>query len=330
MGYWEKRQQQLITAMEKDEAQLNRRLTETYEIEADRLEKHIAAYYMKYGKDEVIEYRDLLKALTPEEYSLLMRDMDEFAEVYSQYEHLIPARKSAYIINRLEGLQISVRMQQLKIGALEQQKVENHLNRIAERSYDAVLEKTGPVGEINPNIVKSVVNTNWTGKGTFSQSIWGNTQKLSNMMNTSISSAIARGDNYDSIVRKLRKEFMVGKKEAYRLIYTEGTFVMNEASAQAIEKMFDYYSVEPIRDGKACERCLSIASDTASKPVRYSDRVAGLNFPPFHPWCRCSTIIVIPDKQEWIERYVMTHGGDPQISNEQKEKARQLIKDFVA
>ena len=60
MGYWEKRQQQLITAMEKDEAQLNRRLTETYEIEADRLEKHIAAYYMKYGKDEVIEYRDLL------------------------------------------------------------------------------------------------------------------------------------------------------------------------------------------------------------------------------------------------------------------------------
>ena len=149
MGYWEKRQQQLITAMEKDEAQLNRRLTETYEIEADRLEKHIAAYYMKYGKDEVIEYRDLLKALTPEEYSLLMRDMDEFAELYPQYEHLIPARKSAYIINRLEGLQISVRMQQLKIGALEQQEVENHLNKIAERSYDAVLEKTGPVGEIN-------------------------------------------------------------------------------------------------------------------------------------------------------------------------------------
>ena len=94
--------------------------------------------------------------------------------------------------------------------------------------------------------------------------------------------------------------------------------------------MFDYYSVEPVKDGKACERCLGIASDTASKPVRYADRVAGLNFPPFHPWCRCSTIIVIPDKQEWIERYVMTHGGDPQISNEQKEKARQLIKDFVA
>ena len=38
----------------------------------------------------------------------------------------------------------------------------------------------------------------------------------------------------------------------------------------------------------------------------------------------------VNDRKEWIERYVMTHGGDPQISNEQKEKARQVIKDFVA
>lgn len=328
--YWKNRQRQLTKALEKDEEQLKKRLEKVYAEEETRLEQQIASYYAQFGENNVIEYRNLIKSLTPNEYGLLMRDMDAFAEQYPQYVHLLPIRKSAYRINRYEGLQYSIRLQQLRIGAIEQETMQEHLETAAKRSYDAVLQKTGAVGTENENIIRTVVNTNWTEKGNFSSRIWGNTTALSNLLSNDIASGMARGDNYNKLASIVKRRFKTGNNEAMRLVYTEGTFVMNEASAQAIEKMFDYYSVEPIRDGKACERCLGIASDTASKPVRYADRVAGLNFPPFHPWCRCSTIIVIPDKQEWIERYVMTHGGDPQISNEQKEKARQLIKDFVA
>lgn len=319
----------MTKALEQDEKKLNQRLKKAYEEEAARLEKTIASYYSMYGENNVIEYRNLIKSLTPEEYRLLMTDMDTFAVRYPQYAHLLPARRSAYLINRYEGLQMSIKLQQLRIGAIEQEEMNNHLETAAKRSYDAVLAKTGAVGTENANIYKAIVNTDWTKKGNFSSKIWSNADKLLQVLSNEIANGMARGDNYQKLVNAMRQKFRVGHNEAMRLVYTEGTFVMNEASAQAIQQDFDYYAVSPVRDGKACENCLSIASTTAANPVRYVDRIAGVNFPPFHPWCRCSHIIVVPDKQAWIERYVTLHGGDPDIS-EQKEKAKELLRSFVA
>ena len=63
MTYWEKRQQQLNKQLEKDEAKLKERLSSFYDAEFRKLERHIAAYYIQYGEDSVIEYRKLMESL---------------------------------------------------------------------------------------------------------------------------------------------------------------------------------------------------------------------------------------------------------------------------
>ena len=57
MTYWTNRQEQLKNAAEKDEAKIKKRLSSFYDSEFKRLDKEIAAYYQKYGEDNVIEYR---------------------------------------------------------------------------------------------------------------------------------------------------------------------------------------------------------------------------------------------------------------------------------
>ena len=59
MNYWERRQQELNKAMEKDEKKLKKRLSSYFDTEYRKLEKQIAAYYKQYGTDNVIQYRRL-------------------------------------------------------------------------------------------------------------------------------------------------------------------------------------------------------------------------------------------------------------------------------
>ncbi|MFR9064198.1 MAG: hypothetical protein ACLVJO_10825, partial [[Clostridium] scindens] len=82
MTYWEKRQQQLNSQMEKDEEKLKKRLSFYLDMEYRRLEKEIAAYYSMYGEDKVIEYRNLMQNLPEEDKKKLIERMQDFAQLY--------------------------------------------------------------------------------------------------------------------------------------------------------------------------------------------------------------------------------------------------------
>ena len=309
MNYWQRRQQQLNQQLEKDEARLKKRLSSFYDTEFRKLDRQIAAYYKQYGTDHVIEYRQLLESLPPEDKRLLIEQMDAFAEKYPQYAHLMPVRETVYKLDRLEGLQYSVRMQQLEIGAATQKEIREHLERQALRGGDAAAQAMG-FGEnfysMNPDVVTQFVGAAWSNGENFSQKIWKNTEKLAGYLNTDIAQGFARGDSYEKLVRNLRQRFgKVSRKDAYRLIYTEGTYVMAEATMQPFTEDFEEYRLSTAADGKACDICRELAK----KKFRIQDRQPGVNFPPLHPWCRCTFTIEVEDWDEWMEDYERRYGN---------------------
>ena len=104
MSYWSDRQEQLKKVAETDEEAIKKRLKKQYDKELRRLDREIAAYFQKYGEDNVIEYRQLMQQLDDADRTLLIEQMDEFAEKYPQYAHLMPVRESIYKLDRLQGL----------------------------------------------------------------------------------------------------------------------------------------------------------------------------------------------------------------------------------
>lgn len=309
MNYWERRQQELNKAMEKDEENLKKRLSSYFDTEYRKLEKQIAAYYKQYGTDNVIQYRRLMESLPDADKRLLIEQMDEFAKKYPQYAHLMPIRESIYKLNRLEGLQYSVRMQQLEIGAVENEQITEHLNRQAMRGANVAAETMGFGKNFysnNPDITKLFVNVPWSNGENFSQKIWNNTAKLANYLNSDIAQGIARGDSYDRLVRRLRERFSnVSRNDAYRLIYTEGTYVMAESTIQPFTEDFEKYRLSTVGDGKVCAICRGVSEEIFD----IADRQPGVNFPPLHPWCRCTFTIEVDDWDAWMEDYEKRHGN---------------------
>lgn len=309
MNYWERRQQELNRALEKDEESLKKRLSSYFDTEYRKLEKQIASYYQQYGENNVIQYRRLMESLPDADKRLLLEQMDEFAKKYPEYAHLMPVRESIYKLNRLEGLQYSARMQQLEIGAVENEQITEHLNRQAMRGANAAAETMGLGKNFysnNPDITKLFVNVSWSEGENFSEKIWKNTSKLANYLNTDIAQGIARGDSYDRLVRRLRERFSnVSRNDAYRLIYTEGTYVMAEATMQPFTEDFQKYRLSTVNDGKVCAVCRGVAE----KVFDIADRQPGVNFPPLHPWCRCTFTIEVDDWDAWMDDYERRHGN---------------------
>nr|DAG05257.1 MAG TPA: minor capsid protein [Siphoviridae sp. ctbxa26] len=299
MNYWEQRTKQLNKSLENDEERLKRRLVNYYRREAKRLDKEIASFYQRYGENNIIEYRKLLQQMSSDDIQLLYEDMDEFARKYPQYSHLMPTRANIYKLTRLEGLQQSVYMAQLRLGAITDIELTAHLEKQAKRYGRAADTANGKVfNMINEQTVKGFVNTEWSNGKNFSQRIWDNAQKLADTLNTELAQGFARGEAYEKLTKQITDKFeTVSRNNAYRLIYTEGTYVMNESSIQGFSEDFEQYEYSVVEDGHACPICTALNG----KVFNIKDRVPGVNFPPMHPWCRCTFKIHVDDWSEWLK-----------------------------
>ncbi|MDO5696277.1 MAG: hypothetical protein Q4P30_05960, partial [Eubacteriales bacterium] len=85
--YWVKRQKQFLDNLEKNDIKLAKKMDRMYTGERKRLEKEIAAYHAKYGRDNVIEYKDLLESLASDEKRMLYEDYQRFFSQHPEYAH---------------------------------------------------------------------------------------------------------------------------------------------------------------------------------------------------------------------------------------------------
>lgn len=307
MSYWTNRQEQLKKTAEKDEAAIKKRLSKFYDAEFKRLDKEIAAYYQKYGEDSVIEYRQLMESLSDEDKRLLMQQMDEFATKYPQYADLMPVRESIYRLDRLQGLQYSIYMAQANIAGYTNEQIREYETSLAQKGLNYAMETLG-FGKnfygINSDIVKQFVDVAWSNGENFSTRIWNDTQKLAQYLNQDMAQGLARGDRYDRLVRNLKKRFdRVNRNNAYRLVFTEGTYVMAESTMQPFKEDFEQYRLSPVLDSRTCPICRGLRE----RVFLISERQPGVNFPPIHPWCRCTWEIVVDDWDAWMDNYKKTH-----------------------
>ena len=327
MTYWQRRQKEQLKALEKSEKALMQRLTAYYRDEYAKLDKEIASFYSKYGVKKIIEYRMLLEDLSPQDRSLLMKNVEEFKEKYPNLKHIVPVRENIYKLNRLEGLQLSIIMQQAEIGAVNEQAVRRHLENLALKNANSVAELLGFGKNFyfeNSDIIKNFVGVKWCNGKDFSQRIWENTDKLARYLTTDLAQGFARGESYEKLTTQIGKRFIdVAKRDIYRLVYTEGTYIMAESSAKPFEENFENYRLSTVGDGKVCPICTSVAENV----FRFADREPGVNFPPLHPMCRCTFEIVVDDWNKWLDDYEKKHSdsGKQLMNRLNSDKSSDII-----
>lgn len=312
--YWSKRLQELDVSLSKDEKQLFSELSKYYEQEYAALDKEIAAYYAKYGEENVIAFRTLLLELPDADKQLLLQNMDEFAKQYPEFADLLPVRESIYKLNRLEGLQTSIVLQQLKIGAIEQAKFREHFEKQALKYANYAAEKLGfgtNFYRIDSEMLQVVIGNPWCNGKDFSERIWANREALAQTLQNEIANGLIRGEDYKTMSRILQQKFEnTSQKQAERLVFTEDTYLSNEAKIRPFERnaAYTHYEYLCVEDHRTCETCRALSGQT----FEISKRNAGLNFPPMHPWCRCTVMPVVEDL-ETIKSRLTSGGNDGKI-----------------
>lgn len=297
-AYWHDRKVQYDETLGKDEKRLYSKLAAYYEREAARLDKEIAAYYAKYSINGVLSYRNLLETLPDEDKLLLIEQLDEFVKKYPAYADLVPVRESIYKLNRLEGLRQSIAMQQLHMGAYEQQQALAFFQRQALRYANGAASFLGlgsSFCRLDSDVIRTVVGNKWCDGKDFSERIWDNRKKLGNTLHTQFVNGVIRGDDYHQLARQIRTKFVkVSQKNAERLTFTEDTYLSNEAAMQVFEReaAVTEYEFVCTGDAETCDICRGLSGERF--PI--SQRMPGTNFPPMHPWCRCFFDPVIPEK----------------------------------
>ena len=290
-AYWEGRTEQLFEAQDKRNADLDKRLVAEYNRTAASIEKDIASYYTKYGQDDVVKYRKLVKSLSKRERDLLYQNYEKFAEVYPKYMHLMPVRKSIYKLNRLEGLQLAVRQNLLELGAIEQAEFNKALGTAYQQGYLSTmkgLRNSNAFFSVNNSALERTLNARWINGENFSDRIWRNKEKLINTLNTEVRDAFIRGEGYTKMRRIVQQRAMVGEFDARRLIETESAFMMNQANGQAFQdEGILKYENSAVLDSKTSEICQAMNGEQ----FLFSEARVSENYPPYHSFCRT---IVIP------------------------------------
>lgn len=288
--YWEKRMEQLYNAQEKRNKRLEKQLRKEYLRIEQQIKKEIARYYQEYGKDNVIEYRKLVQRLSSSERDLLYQNYEEFAQKYPEYMHLMPIRETIYQLNRLEGLQLTIRMMMVELGAFEEEGFRKLLEEAYRNGYLATfkgLPNAPAFFNINDITLQQTLNEKWINGENFSDRIWANKERLINLLNNEIRDGFIRGDDYRTMTQILRHRLNVGANEALRLIVTESSFVLNQANKQAfIDAGIEEYKITAVLDSRTSPMCRSLNGER----FRFEDAKVGINYPPFHPWCRTTVI----------------------------------------
>lgn len=305
--------------LEKGEEALKKKLSRLYDSESKKLEKEIAYYYQTYGKDGVLEYREMMKRLTKEEATMLYEDMNNFFRLHPEHASLMPVRESIYKLNRLEGLQLSIMAQQLGLSSEEEALIRQHLLSYTISTYEGV-QGLIPFNQFDGRAAKQV-GQKIIKDTDFEKRIQANREKLADYLNNDIAKGIARGDSYDKLSKQICDRFDgVSRRSAYRLLYTEGTRMFNRANSEAFAEVgINQYRYCTAGDNRVCSDCKALDGNVYD----ISEASAGTNYPPMHPWCRCHVEPAV-DWDKWLSDRIASR----EYTVEQREEAAEIIKNF--
>ena len=122
------------------------------------------------------------------------------------------------------------------------------------------------------------------------QRVAQNMNKLQKTIERGIVDCVARGASKDELVKTLVDRFNVSFNEANRLARTELTYVQNQATMDSYKKAnVEEYEYLSAKDNRVSPICL----EQNGKKYKVSEAIVGVNYPPLHANCRCTTIAVI-------------------------------------
>ena len=142
--------------------------------------------------------------------------------------------------------------------------------------------------------VKAILSTNWSGQ-MFSRRVRDNTNALADGLKHDMLVGIMAGKSEQHMADDIMSRCGVGAFEARRLVRTETTCVANMAELYGYKELdIDEYEFSACLDSRTSDLCRELDG----KVFKRNSAQAGVNLPPMHPFCRSTTLPVLPSEED--------------------------------
>lgn len=296
-AYWRKRAIELAEKQKQEDDDLCLRFHREYERILHELDKEISIFYARYAANESVSMADARRLLRDAELEDFRMSLDEFRDktLAGGFDKELEEVYLRSRISRLQALQTQVELRMMELFGSQRDVLRDHLQeRYTDTYYRTVyavsqqMDVTSTFARIDPQTVEKILAVPWAGNE-FSSRIWADKDKLTRELMQTLSRGFVRGDSLDRMTKEFAKRMGVSESRAAALIHTESAHMAAEAAEQGYrETGVQSYRFEAALDLKTCAVCGAL--DQREFPL--AEHETGINYPPLHPRCRCTTVPV--------------------------------------
>lgn len=296
-AYWRKRAIELAEKQKREDDDLCLRFHREYERILHELDKEISIFYARYAANESVSMADARKLLRDAELEDFRMSLDEFRgkAIAGGFDKELEEVYLRSRISRLQALQTQVELRMMELFGSQRDVLRDHLQeRYTDTYYRTVYavsqqaDVASTFARIDPQTVEKILAAPWAGSE-FSSRIWADKDKLTRELMQTLSRGFVRGDSLDRMTKEFAKRMGVSESRAATLIHTESAHMAAEAAEQGYrETGIRSYRFEAALDLKTCAVCGAL--DQREFPL--AEHETGINYPPLHPRCRCTTVPV--------------------------------------
>ena len=307
--YWERRFEALEEAQMQKGADYYARLEKQYRRAQRTVQKDIETWYARLAVNNELTLQGARKLLTADELEEFHWNVMEYIEkgrtlnISDQWAKQLENASAKFHISRLEAIKLQMQNHIEVLYGTEHDEFASLMENIYTEGYYHTayeIQKGFGIGydlmRLDKNKVEKVLSKPWAADGSnFSSRIWSQKAQLVNELETQLTQAIIQGKNPSVVTDIIAKRFEVSKGKAGRLVMTEAAF-FNSASNRDCYKELDVeqYEILATLDRKTSDIC----QELDGKVFKMSEYAVGVTAPPFHTWCRTTTVPFFDDEFE--------------------------------
>ncbi|WP_231391273.1 MULTISPECIES: minor capsid protein [Megasphaera] len=318
--YWNERYERLkLEQMGKAEA-VNKDLKRVYAASLRKLQADINDWYNRYATENGLSLADAKRQLTKRELKAFRLTLDEYKQLAKQkdlpneFKKMLENASIRVRLDRAEQLYIQVVQSVAEMAKQQELDVSKLLKTVYEDStYKTAYEvqnmqsKYKDVSVLNQEEITQAVNKPWAQDGKdFSTRIWKNGASLINTLQTEITQSLMVNEGTLLLAARVAHRYDVSFNEARRLVETETAYIQEKASFEVYDRLgVEQYQILATLDNKTSSICRHLDG----KIFDVKDAKIGVTTPPFHCYCRTTTIPYIEGITDDWERAARDKNG---------------------
>ncbi|MGW8381271.1 minor capsid protein [Streptococcus parasuis] len=314
-SYWKKRFE-LLEQLEHDKASILLQELESHYLKAQReLDGQILTWHKRFAVNNNISMAEARKLLTTKELAEFKWDVKEYIK-YGQENEVNPIwmqqlenASARYHVSRLEALKIQTQQSLEVLFGNQLDDVDSLMKRIySEGYYHTAYEMQNgfnigwDIASIDQKKLERIISRPWTADGqNFSSRIWNNKSKLVNEVHAELTQMAILGKAPDQAIKNIAAKMNTSKSNAGRLVMTESAYFASVSQKDAFNDLdVEQFEIVATLDSHTSEICRGLDGHVFDM----KDYEAGVTAPPFHPWCRTTTVPFFDDEFNLGERAV--------------------------